>query len=176
MNALAILILAGLIIFAIFILRQARRFFAGLLALAGLGVVGVVAYAWSAQAAATRQVAQVAQVQAMTNAATTLTLFLVILILLLVLAIIGAIAVLQWWQKRQKQQRLAEIVEVLQIQALLNGGRMPTGIPGQAPSTPIIVIPQIPQAPWVMPSGHIVMSLPEDLGDQPGDGSLFPWR
>lgn len=186
MDSLVItLSLAGLALF-IFILRAARRFAGWLLAFAGLGVVGLVAYALGAQANATRQVAQVAQVQAMTSAATTIILFLVVLILLLVLVIIGAVAVMQWWQKRQKQQRLAEIVEALQMQALLNGSlpavqsgiHLPAGISGQASSTPIIVIPQVSQVPWVLPSGQVVMSLssPEDQKAQPWEWPFSSWE
>lgn len=171
MNTLLVVLgLAGFALLFIFLLREARRL-GWILALAGLGVAGLVAYALVAQATATRQVAQVAQVQATTSAATTLTLFLVVLILLLVLAIISTFAAFQWWQKRQEQRRFMEIVQALQIQALLNS-RMPAGVPGQTPSTPIIIVPQAPQVPWALPPGQIVM-LPEDQEGHPAN--LFHW-
>lgn len=174
MSTLLVIGLAGLVLFLVFLLREARRFAGWILALAGLGVAGVFGYALFAQAAATRQVAQVAEVQAV-SAGAALMLFLLALLLLLVLTIVGAVIALRWWQKHQEQQRFAETVKMLQMQALLNGSRMPAGVPNQMPFTPIIVVPQIPQAPWVVPSGQVggYLSLPED-GDSP-QGWPFYW-
>jgi H+/Cl- antiporter ClcA len=164
---LLILFTAGIILFLVFILREARRLAGFLLAFGGLVVAGVVAYALAAQANATRQVARVAEVQAMTNAATTLTLFLLTLIVLLVLAIVGAVIAFRWWRKYQEQQRLAEAIRMLQMQALLNG-QMPQprvqGLPAsfQASVPPVIVFPPYqPYQPWPIGGYWGVPSLPD---------------
>jgi len=135
---LTILLVAGVALFIIFILREARRFAGFLLAFGVLAVVGVVAYALVAQAQATRQVARVAEVQAMT-AGMTLTLFLFVAIICVLLMIGAAIAGLLWWKERRRRQRMLEFLWLNQCGAF-TGSR--SGASHSLPQgAPVIIVP-----------------------------------
>jgi len=141
MNALLIvLLIAGAALFFVFILREARRFAAFLLAFGGLAVTGVVAYALVAQASATRQVARVAEVQAMTNAGMTLTLFMFVALICVLLMIGAAIAGLLWWKERRRRQRMLEFLWLNQMYGAFTGNR--SGASHSLPQgAPVIIVP-----------------------------------
>jgi hypothetical protein len=137
---LLILFTAGIILFLIFVLREARRLAGFLLAFGGLIVAGVVAYALVTQASATRQVARIAEVQAMTGAGMTLIISL-LLLLLGILIVAGVLIVgLLWWKERQRRQRMLEFLWLNQMYGAFTGSR--SGASHSLPQgAPVIIVP-----------------------------------